>query len=207
MSILVERSIGKHCEKRLAQKEENMRTHALTISLVLLFLIPFALFAGGDKEEGQMAVSTGSRVVTVEDLWSFSWQFMTDEIEFTVKAPTTGWVGIGFNPSRMMKDAQYILGYIADGQLYVRDDFGTGNTTHAPDGSVGGDQHVRAISGKEEGGATTITFALPLKAQDPYDIDFVQGETYKVLLAYGANNADNYTGKHQSRTSVDVLLD
>lgn len=176
--------------------------------LALLVLLPIALFAGGSQEtDAVQPVSREPNMFSAGESWGFSWRFLDNEIEFTVTAPTTGWVGIGFNPSRMMKDAQYILGYVADGQLYVRDDYGTGNTTHAPDGSVGGDQHVRPVSGKEDGGVTTIIFALPLEAQDAFDTDFTKGNTYKVLLAYGANGADNFTSIHRARDSAEVLLD
>lgn len=183
-----------------------MRDRMILMVLIMTLLV-LPLFAGGDKEASEPIVATGTREVSVEDRWSFSWRFLEEEIEFTVTAPTTGWVGIGFNPSRMMKDAQYILGYVADGQLYVRDDFGTGNTSHASDTSLGGTNDVRPVRGSEENGATTIVFALPLKARDAYDIDFIQGESYRVLLAYGGANADNFTGMHRSRQSLDVVLD
>ncbi|MFA7643497.1 MAG: DOMON domain-containing protein [Sphaerochaetaceae bacterium] len=175
---------------------------------VCMLIIPFILFAGGGSEEAPVAsTSTPPQTVIAGENWGFSWEFAAEEIEFTVMAPTTGWVAIGFNPSRMMKDAHYILGYVADGQLFLRDDYGTGLTSHASDDTVGGAQHVRPLGHSEEGGVTTITFALPLQAQDAYDLDFVPGKAYKVLLAYGANGADNFTGMHRKRASFDTVLD
>jgi hypothetical protein len=171
----------------------------------IVSLTPILLFAGGGKED-PTTVEAGSRFVQVDDQWSFSWRFLEDEIEFTVSAPTTGWVAIGFNPSRMMKDADYKIGYVSDGELVIRDDYGTGNTKHESDESVGGTQDVRPISGTEENGVTTIVFALPLDSGDQFDAKFVQGESYKVLLAYGADSADNFTGMHRERSSVDVVL-
>lgn len=192
--------------RRHAPKEERMRKHMVAI-VVILVLGTFMLVAGGDKEASQTPLASESREFSAGDRWSFSWRFLEQEVEFTVSAPTTGWVAIGFNPSRMMKDAHYILGYVSEGKLYLRDDFGTGNTSHASDASLGGSDDVRPVSGSEENGVTTITFAVPRDAQDAYDIDFIQGETYKVLLAYGGANADNYTGMHRARQSLDVILD
>lgn len=180
--------------------------HRWFLVAAIVSLTPVLLFAGGGKEE-PVTVEAGSRFVQVDDQWSFSWRFLDDEIEFTVSAPTTGWVAIGFNPSRMMKDADYILAYVADGQLHVRDDYGTGNTSHGPDESVGGSQHVRPIEGVETDGVTTAVFAVPLDSNDEYDEVFIQGTTYTVLLAYGGDNADNFTGMHRSRTSLEVQLD
>lgn len=187
-------------------KEVRMHTKALVAFLIVLMLSPFALVAGGDKESSAPIVEAAGNEVSAGAGWGFSWRFAGEEIELIVTAPTTGWVAIGFNPSKMMKDAQYILGYVQGGQLYLRDDFGTGNTSHASDDTIGGSQHVRPIGGTEENGSTTITFALPIKAGDAYDIDFPQGELYTVLLAYGANNADNFTGMHRKRTSMEVKL-
>ena len=177
----------------------------LLFLLLFILLLPVAMFAGGDKETEEPVVSVGNSV-EVEANWGFSWEFLADEIKFTLTSPNTGWVAIGFNPSRMMKDADYKIGYVADGELIIRDDYGTGNTKHASDDSVGGTQDVRPISGSEENGVTTIVFALPLDSGDQFDVKFVQGESYKVLLAYGADSADNFTGMHRERSSVDVVL-
>ena len=182
-----------------------MRNTRIYLLVLLLALVPVALFAGGDKE-AESPVASGNSVMAGEN-WSFSWKFLSDEIEFTVTAPTTGWVAIGFNPSRMMKDAHYILGYVENGQLVVRDDYGNGNTTHVSDDTLGGTQNVRAIRGTEDQGVTTIVFALPLDSGDQFDEVFTQGTSYKVLLAHGAENADNFTAKHKGRTSVEVVLD
>ena len=181
-----------------------MGSTRIYVLVLLLALVPLALFAGGDKEAGA-PVASGNSVMAGEN-WSFSWKFLSDEIEFSVTAPTAGWVAIGFNPSRMMKDAHYILGYVENGQLVVRDDYGNGNTTHVPDDTSGGTQDVRAIGGTEDQGVTTIVFALPLDSGDQFDTVFTRGTSYKVLLAYGAENVDNFTAKHKGRTSFEVVL-
>jgi hypothetical protein len=181
-------------------------SHTWFFILLVLLLVPSVAFAGGDKEE-TVVTQSGDRSVQVAENWGFSWRFLEDEIEFTVSAPTTGWVGIGFNPSRMMKDADYILAYVDGGQLYATDEYGTGNTKHEADDTIGGQQNVRAIEGSESNGTTRVVFAVPLDSGDQYDKVFTQGETYTVLLAYGADNADNFTGMHRGRESVEVVLD
>ena len=121
----------------------------LLFLLLFIVLLPASMFAGGNKETKKPIVSAGNSV-EVDANWGFSWEFLTDEIKFTLTSPNTGWVAIGFNPSRMMKDADYIIGYVSDGELIIRDDYGTGNTKHASDNSVGGTQDVRPISGSEK---------------------------------------------------------
>jgi len=180
----------------------TLQRYSLILALVLL---PTILFASGGKEEEPTAAPT-QEWFAAADSWGFTYEFKGNEIEFIVAAPTTGWVGIGFNPSVMMKDADYVLGYVKDGTVYFQDNYGTGNTSHAPDVSLGGTEDVRGIRGSETNGKTTIVFALPLDSMDQYDKKFVQGETYKVLLAYGKNGADDFTSMHSKRTAIDVVF-
>ena len=179
----------------------------LGLVLPLVLLVPTLVFAGGGKEEPAVQQSNGRSSVQVDENWGFSWRFIEDSIEFTVSAPTTGWIGIGFDPSRMMKDADYILAYVDNGTVYARDDWGTGNTSHGPDTGQGGTDNVTAISGAESDGVTTVTFSVPLDSGDRYDKTFAPGKSHTVLLAYGAEGADNFTGMHRKRTSIEVVLE
>ena len=172
---------------------------------ILLGLVLFGIFAGGQKENEEWVTSTDNEVVLDED-WSFSWRFIEQEIEFTLNIPTTGWAAIGFDPSRMMKDAHYIIGYVSNGSVFLRDDFGTADTKHAPDTSIGGTEDVRLISGTEQDGKTTLVFAMPKDSGDVYDKVLQEGSTYTIILAYGANEADNFTSIHRARKSVEVKL-
>ena len=46
---------------------------------------------------------------------SFSWKIDGDKLAVKMSAKTKGWVGIGFNPSDKMKDADFVLGYVKKG--------------------------------------------------------------------------------------------
>ncbi|MFA6682094.1 MAG: DOMON domain-containing protein [Sphaerochaeta sp.] len=136
--------------------------------------------------------------------WSVSWVFKAESIEFTMSAPTTGWISLGFNPTRWMKDADYILAYVENGQIYISDEFGTGITSHKSDVSLGGKESAKAISFVEEAKKTTITFSLPLNSGDQYDTVFVEGEECKVLAVYATSK--NFKSKHKKRSSIDIIL-
>jgi hypothetical protein len=135
----------------------------------------------------------------------FSWK--VDRADFHVKltAPTTGWVGIGFNPSKEMKDAKFVIGYIKDGKAIISDEFGTGEIKHEAVEKLGGKSDITLIGGKEEGGETTIEFTLPLVSKDTKGgkIDPI-GKT-AVLLAYGIDH-DTSKLKHKFRTSITINL-
>lgn len=135
----------------------------------------------------------------------FAWTVDGDKLAVKLWAETDGWVGIGFNPSKMMKDADFILGYVKKGEAKIVDEFGNSDTSHKEDDKLGGTDDATLIGGTEEGGVTTIEFTIPLKSGDKNDtvID-VNGDTV-VLLAYGAGR-DSFRSKHKYRTALKVNL-
>ena len=168
----------------------KMRGWYVFFVLIFLCLLTSPLFAENTEEFAKD--------------WSFSWAFKAETIEFTMSAPTTGWISLGFNPTKRMKDADYILAYIKDGKVYISDEYGTGNTSHSSDVSLGGKASAKAISFVEEAKKTTITFSLPLNSGDQYDTVFVKGEKCKVLAAYGTSK--NFSARHRKRDSTEIIL-
>ena len=135
----------------------------------------------------------------------FSWKVDGPELHIKLTAPTTGWVGIGFNPSTEMKDAKFVLGYVKDGKTSISDEFGTGEIKHERVEKLGGKSDITLIGGEEKGGKTTIEFTIPLVSKDTLGgkID-PTGETV-VLLAYGLNH-DTSKLRHKFRTSININL-
>jgi len=135
----------------------------------------------------------------------FAWTVDGDKLAVKLWAETDGWVGIGFNPSTMMKGADFVLGYVKNGEAKITDEFGDGNTSHKEDDKLGGTTDVTLVGGTEEGGVTTIEFTMPLNSGDKNDTALdVNGDTV-VLLAYGAGR-DSFRSKHKYRTALKVNL-
>lgn len=136
---------------------------------------------------------------------SFEWKINGANIDIKISAPTTGWVGIGFNPSKQMKDANYIIGYVKKGKVKITDDYGKSKKTHAKDTKAGGKKDVTGVSGSEENGMTTIVFTIPLDSGDTKDqaLD-INGDT-TVLLAYGAGR-DSFKSRHKVHDILSVNL-
>lgn len=136
---------------------------------------------------------------------SFAWKVDGDKLAVKLAAETDGWVGIGFNPSKDMKDANFILAYVKDGETKITDEFGDSETSHAPDDKLGGTNDVTLVGGTETGGMTTVEFTIPLKSADKYDKAInVNGDTV-VLLAYGSGR-DSFKTKHTYRTALKINL-
>lgn len=128
-------------------------------------------------------------------------------LECILAGDTTGWVAVGFNPTSVMRNANIIIGYVNGANTSIRDDWGNSNTSHVSDTSLGGTSDVTLISGNESIGITTLRFIIPLVTMDIYDRPLQVGSTYTVILARGANGADNYTGMHADAGYGSITLE
>jgi len=118
---------------------------------------------------------------------------------------TTGWVGIGFNPKDAMEGADYILGYVKDGKVKLRDDYGDTKRNHKEDEKLGGTSDITVVGGEEKGKNTTVEFSIPLNSGDKYDTVLNPEENTVVLLAFGGSR-DSMRSKHKYRATLNVNL-
>ena len=103
-----------------------------------------------------------------------------------------------------MKDANIVIGYVTDGQAHLRDDWGSGHTSHEPDIDMGGNDDITDVSGFEEDGITSISFTIPLDSGTPGDKALVPGSTFDILIAYGPDDADDFEGYHSWAKVVEI---
>lgn len=136
----------------------------------------------------------------------FSWSLQGENLAVRIAAPTTGWVGIGFNPERRMKGADFIIGYVREGRVTLLDEVGTSPVQHQADTARGGKNTVTVVGGTEEKNVTTLEFTIPLASGDTTDTQLKpEGDTV-VLLAYGPNGNDSFKPRHTFRTQKTVNL-
>jgi hypothetical protein len=136
---------------------------------------------------------------------TFEWSISDGHMDITLQSPEKGWVSVGFNPSSIMKDAAFYLAYIENGQVYLRDDFGTGRISHGPDTSQGGSDDAVILGGEETNRGTTVRFRIPLDSGDKYDHRFVSGEEIPVLFAHSSR--DNFTSKHSGKGKALITFE
>lgn len=135
-----------------------------------------------------------------------SWRVIDASLEVEVTAPTTGWVAVGFKPSRAMQDANILIGYVDGSNVVMTDQFGTTMTGHRPDEELGGTSDVDVVSGEERDGSTTIRFTIPLDSGDEFDQPLAAGETLPVILAHGPDDADDTRTYHAARGGIEITL-
>lgn len=140
---------------------------------------------------------------TVEG-FTIAWLADDSTLAVELTAGTAGWVAVGFDPEFMMQDANIIIGYVAGGTATVRDDWGTGPTSHGADTVLGGTDDVTEPGGQESGGSTTVTFTIPLDSGDGYDRVLEHGSTISVILARGSQDDFDVQHDFATTTTIDI---
>lgn len=152
-----------------------------------------------------VAQSTEYQHSLTAEKMTFDWSVEGDQLAIKLTAPTKGWVAVGFNPSKKMKDANIIIGYVKKGKVKILDHFGTAATQHKSDKKIGGANNVTVVGGSEEGNITTIEFSIPLNSGDKKDGAIDPKADSTVILAYGTDR-DSFKMKHKYNTTVVVNL-
>jgi hypothetical protein len=184
-----------------------VRTDArLAFVLILLGISAAPLLAGGSVEEVEPQEGPDEyRVVEAED-FTFAWKVSGESLEVRMSAATTGWVSVGFDPSRAMRDADMKFGFVSEDEAEIADHFGTSAIQHDFDTEIGGSRDITKVSGSEEDGRTTLSFTMPLDSGDDYDAALVPGQEHVVIYAHGGDGVDDYSTKHVARGAFRIQL-
>ncbi len=173
------------------------------------------VFGGATETKPAATAPTGGTTTTADGFKEFAqggytvdWKIHDGLIDVKLSYATNGWVGIGFGKTGTMEGSHIILGFVDGGKATVADHFGYARHEHGPQEKVGGKDSLKTRGGTFAGGKTTITFTMPLNTGNPKDPVLAEGETYKVLLANGGDDAadlETYHGR-DGRIIVDLKL-
>jgi hypothetical protein len=158
--------------------------------------------AGGSDETMELPVPEGYSSASDGGI-TLQWKVEGENLRVRMAAATTGWVAVDFDPSSRMKDSNIIIGYVENGNVFLRDEFGTGGTSHGPDEDLGGRDDIDDAQGTEEDGQTWLSFSIPLDSGDRYDRTLTPGKSYQVILAAGRN--DDFGTYHGMKKAVVTI--
>jgi hypothetical protein len=170
---------------------------AAPLTAIALFILLIGSSCGDDGES--------SAHVKIMD-FELTCKTEGDSLTVEVFAPVQGWVAVGFEPRRRMEGADLAIGYVDDaGVTWLRDDFGTGATSHDADVSLGGTDDLVLVSGEQTEAGTRIVFSRPLASDDTHDSSLEVGKRHTVLLA--ASDTDGFAAQHTRYVSFAMKLD
>ena len=152
----------------------------LSAPACFIFLVIISSIVGcGNDSTGPTQGEDGWQEQMVGDLYLFEWKIeeSSSSLRVVVTAYTTGWVAVGFEPASYMEGANLLIGYVENGTVFMRDDFGTGQVTHDADTNLGGTSDIEVIGGSEMGNETKLEFRIPMDSGDQYDKILVDGNT------------------------------
>ena len=125
-------------------------------------------------------------------LW---WTHDGTHLYLAMEGDTEGWVAVGINPEFRMQGADYIFGYVENGEALIWDAYGTAPTvTHPPDEELGGTNDIVEFAGVEEDGVTRFEVKKLMDSGDPYDQLLEPGMSYPIIVAIGAE--DDFDAYH-----------
>lgn len=147
-----------------------------------------------------------------------NWTIDDEFIYIGLKAPTKGWVGIGWRNGVPLEEEEegkigvdQYMGFVADGKLSMHDAFqdkdkapptsDTALTGKIKGKDVKGKDNIEQAAGTEDASSTTIEFKRKLNTQDIFDNPVpAQGEVY---VAYGPK--DDFTSYHGDKRKEVVV--
>lgn len=134
------------------------------------------------------------------------WRHDGTYLYLAMEGPTAGWVSIGIEPTQGMKDADYLFGYVENGEAKLWDAYGTApaGPNHPADEELGGTNDIVAFAGIEQEGVTRFELQIPLNSGDAYDKVLEPGGTYAIIAALGSK--DTYNGMHSTVGRGELTL-
>jgi hypothetical protein len=134
------------------------------------------------------------------------WRQSGEYIDFRIVAPTEGWLSIGFHPTKKMLGANIIMLRVTQEGVEAFDHYGNGELTHKEDSLLGGANDVKVLGGSQKDGESSVSFQLPIEAQDKTDTSFVKGAKTDIIMAYGPNDEfESYHGIERFKASIELF--
>lgn len=144
-----------------------------------------------------LVLSTPMKSLVTEG-FELEWEHLEDKVRFSLTAPTTGWVAVGFTETGDLIDSNLIQGRVKNGNVFIQDQFITGFGEHPPVEALAVPSRISDVEGEEKNGNTTIIFSITKDRMDRLHYDLLEGKEINVWLAYSVS--DDFD--HHSRKRI-----
>jgi DOMON domain len=131
-----------------------------------------------------------------------------DTIYFGLESPSTGWTGIGFNPTGDKKEGADMYMFMFDGGKLMANDMVMTKTTGAPkpDTTEGGKDNILTSAGSSSDKGMVVEFNRKLDTKDKTDQPIMVGKVNKVLLAIGEDPSLTKAHKRGARWETEITF-
>ncbi len=146
--------------------------------------------------KAQMDVSLGGMS------WSCSKE--GEYLVMELRAPTTGWVAVGFNGENNILHSDLLMFHIVNGKVETQDMYVKGIGDSRLDVSLGGSKDLEVMSAEEKGDETYIRFRRWWAGQDRYDYRLIHGEAFWLILAYSTH--DDFSHHSSMRKHKEIVF-
>ena len=128
-------------------------------------------------------------IVIQNDAWKkierngmvFEWKIEGTKLRCKMKAPTTGWVAIGFNTHANLPGTNLIMDAVEQEFFRIDDRYIVAPGNHKSMIQMGVDDQITLKNAKEWQGTTMIEFVIPLQSNDKYHLQLNKGSEYHLL--------------------------
>jgi len=134
----------------------------------------------------------------------FEWMIEGGNLRCKIRAPTTGWVAIGFNTHPSLTGTNLIMGAVEQEFYRIDDRYIVAPGNHKSMIQMGAEDQITLKSGREWQGKTMIEFVIPLQSNDKYHLQLMEGSEYHLLMAFSAE--DDFDHHSIMRTSTKIKL-
>ncbi len=134
------------------------------------------------------------------------WSRDGEYLEFELKAPSEGWLAIGFNQHDQLSGTHLIMVHQnKEGVFALSDRYIKAPGEHVSVKELGGQAHAQLIHAERKNGQTTALLKVRLKAKDQWHQHLEAGKKYHLLMAY--SQSDDLYHHSLFRTSVQFSFD
>ncbi|MCL5987005.1 MAG: DOMON domain-containing protein [Actinobacteria bacterium] len=157
------------------------------------------------KADGIVSSNEYAAQRVLSDNFVLYWNSDGENIYIAMKARTSGWVSIGFQPKpeNKKKGADIVLGYVLDDKMFIYDLYSDGTNPHYPDVDLGGSNDIYTFGGTEGNGYTTIEFKRRLETDDKYDQKLQRGKN-KIIWAWSSRDSLDIGHDERGYGEIDI---
>lgn len=152
----------------------------------MLFLMPL----------GANPIETGGMTV--------SWEHREDGIEFSLTAPTTGWVAVGFNDSDDIVGADLVMARVESGQSEARHFYVVRAGDPRPVESLGESSIVRNVDGRISDGVVEVHVRLDPALGPGRSFDLSPGTNLYLIVAYSVSQDFDHHSRMRRHVEVEL---